>query len=151
VPQTIEIVRIPARGAASLDEALDAIAALPARREGDDFTRPYLDLMIALDRPEPRLRTMIEQALEGKRARLVQMRIERTGDGATLGDRVAVKRLAELDPREVFTQLWARDHADPPSAAVTGAFEKLLAEVRGDLADPAKPEADTPQLRLGGV
>ena len=151
VPQTIEIVRIPARGAASLDEALDAIAALPERREGDDVTRPYLDLMIALDRPEPRLRTMIEQALEGKRARLVQMRIERTGDGATLGDRVAVKRLAELDPRDVFSQLWARDHADPPSTAVIGAFENLLAEVRGDLADPATPEADTPQLRLGGV
>jgi exonuclease SbcD len=150
VPQTIEIVRIPARGAASLDDALDAIAALPPRRDGEDLTRPYLDLMIALDRPEPRLRTMIEQALEGKRARLVQMRIERTGDGATLGDRVAVKRLAELDPREVFTQLWARDHADAPSAAVIGAFERLLAEVRGDLADPAK-QVDTPQLRLGGV
>ena len=150
VPQTIEIVRIPARGAASLDDALDAIAALPPRRDGEDLTRPYLDLMIALDRPEPRLRTMIEQALEGKRARLVQLRIERTGDGATLGDRVAVKRLAELDPREVFTQLWARDHAEAPSAAVIGAFERLLAEVRGDLADPAKSEA-TPQLRLGGV
>ncbi|MEO8843074.1 MAG: exonuclease SbcCD subunit D C-terminal domain-containing protein [Kofleriaceae bacterium] len=150
VPQTIEIVRIPARGAVSLDGALEAIAALPARREGDDFTRPYLDLMIALERPEPRLRTMIEQALEGKRARLVQMRIERTGDGAALGDRIAVKRLAELDPREVFTQLWARDHADAPSAAVVGAFERLLAEVRGDLADPAKP-VDAPQLRLGGV
>jgi hypothetical protein len=58
--------------------------------------------------------------------------------------------LAELDPREVFTHLWARDHAEAPSAAVIGAFERLLAEVRGDLADPAK-QADTPQLRLGGV
>lgn len=149
VPQTIEIVRIPVRGAATLDEALDAIAALPARRGGEDFTRPYLDLMIVLDRPEPRLRTMIEQALEGKRARLVQLRIEHSGDGAALGDRVAVRRLAELDPREVFTQLWARDHAEPASPAVVAAFERLLADVRGDLADPAEPE--TLQLRLGGV
>ncbi len=151
VPQTIEIVRIPARGAASLDDVLAAIAQLPARRIGDDPQRPYLDLMVALDRPEPRLRTRIEAALEGKRPRLVQLRIEQTGDGAALGDRVASRRLAELDPREVFARLWAREHAEPPSAAVLAAFERLLAGVQGDLADPAKVEAAVTQLHLGGV
>jgi len=144
VPQTIEIVRIEGR----LEAVLDRIAALPARRSGDDPTRPYLDLAIVLDRPEPRLRTMIEVALEGKRPRLVQLRTEHTGDGAALGDRIAVKRLAELDPREVFAQLWARDHAEPPSAAVSGAFERLLAEVQGDRDDRAVQ--DRPQLELGG-
>ena len=148
VPQEIEIVRIPKRGAAPLAEVLEAIAALPPRVDGIDPVRPYLDLMIALDRPEPRLRTMIEQALEGKRARLVQMRIERTGNGAALGDRISVRRLAELDPREVFAQLWARSHAEPPSAAVIGAFERLLAEVHGGVEDPAAV-ALSPQLRLG--
>jgi len=149
VPQTIDIVRIPARGAASLAEVLDAIEALPPRRDGDDPTRPYLDIMIQLERPEPRLRTVIEHALETKRPRLVQMRILPTGTGEALGDRVRVK-LAELDPREVFAQLWARGHAEPPSAAVIGAFERLLTEVRGDHDDPAEP-APSPQLRLGGV
>jgi len=28
--------------------------------------------------------------------------------------------------------LWARTHAEPPSAAVIGAFERLLADVCGD-------------------
>ena len=149
VPQTIEIVRIPARGAATLAEALDAIGRLPARRAGEDLLRPYLDLMIVLERPEPRLRTIIEAALEQKRPRLVQMRIEQTGHGAALGDRVAIKRLAELDPREVFTRLWARDHEAAPSPAVVGAFERLLAEVRGDLADPGDTR-DKTQLELGG-
>jgi exonuclease SbcD len=144
VPQTIEIVRIEGR----LEAVLDRIAALPARRGGDDPTRPYLDLAIVLERPEPRLRTLIESALEGKRPRLVQLRTEHTGDGAALGDRVAVKRLAELDPRDVFAQLWARDHVEPPSVAVIGAFERLLAEVRGDRDDRAVK--DGPQLQLGG-
>ncbi|MFT3694277.1 MAG: exonuclease SbcCD subunit D C-terminal domain-containing protein [Kofleriaceae bacterium] len=146
VPQQIDIVRIPARGAASLEEALDAIGKLPARLAGEDPVRPYLDLMIALDKPEPRLRTIIEQALEGKRPRLVQLRVEATGSGAALGDRIA-KRLAELDPRDVFLQLWSRDHAEVPSPAVVAAFDRLLAEVRGDLADPAKPKV---QLELLG-
>ena len=145
VPQTIEIVRI----VGTLDDVLDAIARLPSRRSGDDFTRPYVDLMIKLDRPEPRLRTMIEQALEAKRPRLVQLRLEYSGDGAALGDRAKAKRLAELDPRDVFSQLWARAHADAPSAAVIGAFERLLAQVRGDLAD--KGEKATSQLKLGGL
>ena len=138
VPQVIEIVRIPARGSVSLVEAVAAIDALPARLDGDDPARPYLEVCIELDRPEPRLRTMIETALDGKRARLVQLHVERTGSGAALGDRVVAKRLAELDPRDVFGQLWARDHAEPPSTAVTGAFDRLLSEVSGDLDDPER-------------
>jgi hypothetical protein len=38
----------------------------------------------------------------------------------------------------VFARLWARNHAEPPSAAVIGAFERLLAEVQGDLDDPER-------------
>jgi exonuclease SbcD len=138
VPQVIEIVRIPARGSTSLVDAVAAIDALPTRRAGDDPARPYLEVCIELDRPEPRLRTMIETALDGKRARLVQLLVERTGSGAALGDRVVAKRLAELDPRDVFGQLWARDHAEPPSASVAGAFDRLLSEVSGDLDDPER-------------
>ena len=136
VPQVIDIVRVPARGAGALADVIDELKTLPARLDGDDPTRPYLEVVVALDRPEPRLRTTIEAALDGKRPRLVQLRVELSGDGAALGDRIVAKRLAELDPREVFARLWARSHVDPPSAAVSGAFERLLAEVQGDLDDP---------------
>lgn len=137
VPQTIEIIRVPKRGAASLTEVIAALTALDPL-VGEDLARPYLEVCVSLDRPEPRLRTMIEAALDGKRARLIQLHVERTGSGAALGDRVIAKRLAELDPRDVFGQLWAREHAEPASAAVTGAFDRLLAEVSGDVDDPAR-------------
>jgi exonuclease SbcD len=136
IPQVIDIVRIPRRGAAPLADVLDAIAALPPRLDGDDPARPYLEVVVALERPEPRLRTVIETALDGKRARLVRLGTEHTGDGAALGDRISVRRLAELDPRDVFAQLWSRSHSAAPSAAVVGAFDRLLAEVRGDVRDP---------------
>lgn len=129
VPRTVQIEKI----AGGLEAVLAAISALPER---DQTTPPYLEVVVALDRPEPRLRQVIEAALDGKRARLVQLRVELSGDGAALGDRVSARRLAELDPREVFAQLWARSHAEPPSAAVLGAFDRLLADVRGDRADP---------------
>jgi exonuclease SbcD len=129
VPRAVGFVKI----AGGLEEVLAEVAMLPAR---DDSPAPYLEVAVALARPEPRLRSVIETALDGKQARLVQLRVELSGDGAALGDRVAQRRLAELDPREVFARLWARSHAEPPSAAVIGAFERLLSEVRGDLVDP---------------
>jgi len=138
VPQVIDIVRVPRRGAAPLPDVIEALKALPARLPGDDPARPYLEVVVALERPEPRLRTTIEAALDGKRPRLIQLRVELSGDGAALGDRVVAKRLAELDPRDVFTQLWSRSHAEPPSTAVLGAFDRLLAEVQGDTDDPER-------------
>ena len=135
VPQAIEILRIPRRGAAPLGEVLGALDALPPRIE-DDPARPYLEVVVALDRPEPKLRALVETALDGKRARLIQLHVEHTGDGAALGDRISARRLAELDPREVFVRLWARDHAEPPSVDVLAGFDRLLAEVTGDAVDP---------------
>ena len=137
VPRAIEIVRVPARGAAPLEDVLGALAALPVGEPGD-VTRPYLEIVVALARPEPKLRAQIETALDGKRPRLVKLTVELTGDGAALGDRIAAEqRLAELDPRDVFVRLWARDHAEPPSAAVHAGFERLLLAVRGDAEDLA--------------
>lgn len=135
VPQAIEILRIPRRGAAPLGEVLAALDALPPRIV-DDQARPYLEVVVSLEKPEPKLRVLVETALDGKRARLIQLHVEHTGDGAALGDRVSARRLAELDPREVFLRLWARDHTEPPGADVVAGFDRLLAQVSGDTVDP---------------
>ncbi|HEY4238976.1 MAG TPA: exonuclease SbcCD subunit D C-terminal domain-containing protein [Kofleriaceae bacterium] len=128
VPRTVEIVRV----AGALDEVLAAIARFPALGAGE---RPYLEVVVSLGKPEPKLRARIEQALDGKHPRLVRLGVEGTGDGAALGDAIAQRRLAELDPREVFARLWARDHAEPAAPPVLAAFDRLLAEVQGDRED----------------
>ncbi len=124
IPRTIDVMQITG----ALVQVLAEIAMLPV---GGDPRRPYLEVIVRLDKPEPRLRTAIETALEGKRARLVRIGTELTGDGATLGERTSARRLAELDPRDVFVQCWSRAHALPPPAAVLGAFDRLLADVQG--------------------
>ena len=135
IPQAVEIVRVPKRGAAPLAEVIAALDALPPLVDADDPVRPYLEIVVALERPEPKLRALIETALDGKRARLVYLKIEHTGDRAALAERTTARRLAELDPREVFERLWARDHAEPPTRDVLDGFDRLLAEVRGDGTD----------------
>ena len=137
VPRVVEVMRVPARGAAPLVEVIAALSALPWLEDPADPVRPFLEVVVALDKPEPKLRSAIELALDGKRARLVYLHVEHTGDRAALGDRVSARRLAELDPRDVFVRLWARDHSEPPSSEVLEAFDELLAEVRGDRDDAA--------------
>jgi DNA repair protein SbcD/Mre11 len=134
VPRVVEIVRVPRRGAAPLAEVVAELARLPLLVPGDP-ARPYLEVVVALERPEPKLRQAIEAALDGKRPRLVRLGVELTGHGAALGDRLAQQRLAELDPREVFARLWARDHSEPPGDAVRAGFDRLLAEAQGDRED----------------
>jgi len=136
VPRVVEIVRVPRRGAAPLADVLAELAQLPLLVPGDP-ARPYLEVVVALDRPEPKLRSAVEAALDGKRPRLVRLGVELTGDGRALGDRVVQQRLAELDPRDVFVRLWGRDHSEPPSDAVLAGFDGLLAEVHGDREDVA--------------
>src|SRR4051812_6478030 len=80
IPQLIDIVRIPRRGAAPLVEVLAAIEQLPPHLVAEDPNRPYLEVVVALERPEPRLRNVIETALDGKRPRLVRLGTEVTGD-----------------------------------------------------------------------
>jgi exonuclease SbcD len=135
-PRVIDIVRVPRRGAAPLADVLTELGRLPLLVPGDP-ARPYLEVVVALDRPEPKLRAAIEAALDGKRPRLIRIGVELTGDGGALGDRVARQRLAEIDPREVFLRLWARDHAEPPGDGVLAGFDRLLAEALGDREDLA--------------
>ncbi|MGE3542360.1 MAG: exonuclease SbcCD subunit D, partial [Kofleriaceae bacterium] len=80
IPQVIEIIRVPSRGAAVLAEVLEALEQLPSRQEGDDPARPYLKVVVALERPEPKLRSLIEAVLDDKRPRLIKLEVAGTGD-----------------------------------------------------------------------
>jgi len=119
IPRLIDVMQI--RG--NVVQVLAEIAMLPS---GADPLRPYLEIIVRLDKPEPRLRAQIETALDGKRARLVRLATEATGHGEALAERTAASRLAELDPRDVFRQCWSRQHADAPPADVLAAFDRLL-------------------------
>jgi DNA repair protein SbcD/Mre11 len=132
VPRTVDIVRVPRTGAAPIDDVLRALAELPAEQDGTDDARPYLEVTVALDKPEPRLRAQIEEALVGKRPRLVKITAVHTGSGRALADAIAGLALADLDPREVFARRWQRDHTGEPPEALRAAFDALVDEVRAE-------------------
>lgn len=130
VPRAVELLRIPERD--SLDKAalLDRLAALPPMPEGaDPALRPFLEVRVRLDRPEPSLRNAVEAALEGKHARLVRIGLELGGDGRSLADRVVDEMLEELLPEKVFTNRWVEAYGGEPPADMMSAFLDLVEQV----------------------
>jgi DNA repair exonuclease SbcCD nuclease subunit len=66
IPRAVEVLSMPDDGPRPLDEVLQLLRDLPARGDGRDHRRPYLEVQVALDRPEPALRQILDEALEGK-------------------------------------------------------------------------------------
>ncbi|RMG08698.1 MAG: exonuclease subunit SbcD [Planctomycetota bacterium] len=128
VPRSVEVLRVPAKGPLPLGEVLAALRELP--EEDPNEPRPYLEVRVALDKPEPTLRQQLEQALEGRHARLVKIGTSFRGDGATLAERDGPRSATELTPDEVLRRRWESRYEGEPPADVLAAFHELVEEVQ---------------------
>jgi exonuclease SbcD len=131
VPRTVPILRVPSGEPRSYDELEPELHALSPRDPSrPDWQRPYLEVHIRLDTPDPSLRAKVEAALEGKDARLVRLRLSLTGSGAALGDTEKLVSLVDLSPEQVFLKRYERDHASAPDVSLLDAFAELEASAR---------------------
>ncbi|HZI06702.1 MAG TPA: exonuclease SbcCD subunit D C-terminal domain-containing protein [Archangium sp.] len=133
VPRRVEIERVPKHDAATLDDVVRMLEALPAlETDTPDWRRPYLEVCVALPRPEPALRRRVEAALEGKAARLVKLTPAYTGSGHTLAEARPGVSLKERTPEDVFRARYARDYTEPLEPVLLEAFHSLLTQVQED-------------------
>ena len=133
VPRTVEMVRVPTHDAATMDVVVEQLEALPELvPDTPDWRRPYLEVRVALPRPEPALRSKVEKVLEGKAARLVKLTPAYAGNGGTLAETQRGVSLKERTPEEVFRARYARDYPEPPEAALLESFHELLRQVQED-------------------
>lgn len=131
VPRTVDILRVPRGDAESFEEVEPALRALaPRNASRPEWQRPYLEVSVRLDKPDPSLRAKVEALLEGKDARLVRLRVSLTGSGAALGDTEKLLSLTDLSPEQVFLKRYERDHTSPPDAALLEAFAELETSAR---------------------
>ncbi len=137
IPRTVELLRVPRAGALPLDELLTALSALPesvlpesALPADDDppETWPFLEAHVRLAAPEPTLRADVDQALAGRRVRLVRLATMYTGTGAALGDDTRARRLDELQIEDVFRSCWQAKFESEPESELIEAFHELLEE-----------------------
>ena len=133
IPRAVPIVRIPSVGAAPLDAVLIAVRALATCDDAADNAlaiRPFVDLHVRLDQPEPLLREQLDAALAGKSARLcrvVRSVAPRVGDSAPVAP---TKPLDGWTPEEVLRRRWALEYPnEAPSSALLAAFHELMQSV----------------------
>jgi exonuclease SbcD len=133
VPRAVKMLRVPERGPRPLAEVLRLLAALDDRVPGSrESERPYLAVDVSLPAPEPGLRRRVEEALEGKQARLVQLSVAYQGDGRSLADAPPAADLREVVPEEVFRRAYLRRHAGDPPADLLAAFHELVEQAHAD-------------------
>jgi exonuclease SbcD len=132
VPRVVPILRLPEEGPARLADVLARLENLPpdsGRRDPD--LRPYLEVRLIVEAMEPGWKAAIEDAVEGKDARL--LRVERTskGSGGAAHEQTA-RSLHEVTPEEVFRMKYAREHEGEPPVELLAAFSELVAEVEAE-------------------
>ncbi|MFC3607879.1 exonuclease SbcCD subunit D C-terminal domain-containing protein [Stutzerimonas tarimensis] len=123
VPRAVDMLRV---GPDSLAPVLAELEALAPLGLFDDH-RPWLEVRVRLDEPQPDLRQRIETALAGKACRLVRIASEYAGTGSA--ETEALCGLDQLSPAELFSRAWEAQYGDPPDAQALDDFACLLQQV----------------------
>ncbi|MCC7397876.1 MAG: exonuclease SbcCD subunit D C-terminal domain-containing protein [Planctomycetes bacterium] len=131
VPRTVELVRIPDRGELEPEAALAAVAALPPRdNEAEPSSLPFVEVVVRLPQPSPRIGERIAQLIESRAARLVRVEVVLTGSvAAPVGAAARPQDLTSLTPEQLFVRRYAKDHAGPVPETLLDTFRTLLDEV----------------------
>jgi len=127
-PRFRDVLRLPDVGSLPPDEALSRIAGLPWA-VGEAREPPLLEVSVLLGRPEPGLRRLVEEALEGRHARLVVLNTELTGTGRSAADQAGPIGLASITPEQVFRLAWGKEYSEDPPREMLEAFHELVDQV----------------------
>lgn len=124
----VELLRIPAKPA-----TLDAVLTTLTTKSWPDLPeeqQPYLQVRVLLDKPEPSLRTQIEQALVDKAVRLVK--IESVYQSGVIDSQseqsFSLDDVQKLQPEDVFLRLYQQKYGNTPEAPLLAAFRDLLSQ-----------------------
>lgn len=136
VPRCVRMLRIPEKGALPVAGVIERLLLLPPLAEGQDGkSRPYLEVCVELEHPEPGLRQRVDEALSGKNARLLKITPTYAGTGSPFAEPAAGQGLHDLLPEEVFARRYRSVCGNEPPNAMLEAFHELLRQVeQGEVA-----------------
>ena len=123
VPRAVDLLRVPGRHG-TVDAVLASLRALdlPALPEP---ARPYLEVRVLQERPEPGLRARVEAALEGKPVRLARIDLQQVSDGSARSMPLSLDELERLQPADIFARLYQKKFASAASPELLSAFAEL--------------------------
>jgi len=128
VPSFRKLLQIPARHA-PLAEVIDQLANLPTLND-ESTDRPYLQVKVLLQGPEPGLRHQVEEALKGKAVQLAKIDVRypaaRDNEGSSLP---ATDELQQLKPFDIFSSLYRAKYQDDAPDSITSLFHQAAEQV----------------------
>lgn len=122
------LVSIPDHGAASPQDVLDAISALPDRKKKDDGdTWPYLEIRVLETRPEPTLLNDITLALTDKAVRFCRIKRETPAPTNEETHNETIETLQTLTPEEMAQRIFhSRYKEDMPAEMLERLRQALI-------------------------
>lgn len=127
-PRTIPCPRIPEKGSVSLAEAVMRLRAWASDEPG------WIEVCVRFDAADINIRAQLEEAVEGKVARVLRITTEGGGAGGQLGDLEQAADLSQLSEEDVFKRRWeSHAGAEPVPDDLMVLFHECL--------DAAKQEA----------
>lgn len=125
-PRPVPYYRVPTVGAAPLDIIEEELRSIKIDDPGV-YRRPFLEVAVQLNNPEPELRQRVEAALEGKPVRLTRIVRQTEGEGGSLADAMeGGTALDELEPAHVFAHRHTEVYGVEPSEDLKKAFDEIL-------------------------
>jgi exonuclease SbcD len=138
VPRSVEMMRIPDQGALPIEEALLRLQRLSPSGEGE---APYLQVVIDVDSGDAfgrttswTVRRRVEQALDGRHARLVTLDLETAVRERGLADAAPGRHLQDLHPEDVFASRYRQQHGGPPPDQLRAAFQEIVEGLHTEIA-----------------
>ncbi|MDP3562816.1 MAG: exonuclease SbcCD subunit D C-terminal domain-containing protein [Legionellaceae bacterium] len=127
IPIFVPLQRIPLNHQ-PLHEVIALLEQLPEMDSATE-TRPYLEVRVLLEGPEPALRHKVETALAGKKVRLAKIDVKYPATTQQAQEFITPEKLNELQPVDVFGKVYqARYNSEVPTE-ILQLFQEVAQEV----------------------
>lgn len=132
VPRSVPLLRVPPE-----PQAIEQVLALLTQQDWPsntpDHLQPYLQVRVLLDKPEPSLRSKIEQVLDGKGVRLVKIESHyKHQEQQQTPAFLSLEDVQKIQPDDVFVRLYQQKYGNAPDTALLTLFRDLLNQYQTD-------------------
>ncbi len=131
IPRSIDLLRIPnSKDFAGLFDVLEQLEQMVFDDDLPLEQRPFVELRIKLEKPEPGLRQQVEEVISKLPVRLLKISTAYSGSSKSLADVTMEERLEELQPLEVFQRCYQNKFDQEAPENMNALFNELLENLR---------------------
>ncbi|MEI6068241.1 MAG: exonuclease SbcCD subunit D C-terminal domain-containing protein [Methylococcaceae bacterium] len=131
IPRSIDLLRIPnSKDFAGLLDVLEQLELMVFDEDLPLEQRPFVELRIKLEKPEPGLRQQVEEVISKLPVRLLKISTAYSGSSKSLADVTMEERLEELQPLDVFQRCYQNKFDQEAPENMNALFNELLENLR---------------------